>query len=44
MGVAPPLAVARGVGVPGAEPAADGGRDMVRSGASPMDIPGYLMR
>lgn len=31
MGVVPPLAAVRGVGVPGAELGADGGRDMVRS-------------
>lgn len=29
----PPLAAVRGVGVPGAELGADGGRDMVRSGS-----------
>lgn len=33
----PPLVAVRGVGVPGAEPAADGGRDMVRSGFPRMD-------
>lgn len=33
MGVVPPLAAVRGVGVPGAELGADGGRDMVRSGS-----------
>lgn len=37
MGVVPPLAAVRGVGVPGAEPAADGGRDMVRRRIPRMD-------
>lgn len=37
MGVVPPLAAVRGVGVPGAEPAADGGRDMVLKRISRMD-------
>lgn len=37
MGVVPPLAAVRGVGVPGAEPAVDGGRDMVRRRIPRMD-------
>lgn len=40
MGVVPPLAAVRGVGVPGAEPAADGGRDMVREGSPKWITPG----